>query len=227
MCEPTDNAVDYIGSNIDDDAIITWISEFGHTHEYHNATEPYTMDIINDTPSVKNESEDGEGGEEEEETEVIPVSLSTDVRLDPEDIAILRYVLGWCTETVIVSELKAVCYGCSVNHPSQRQHTCLDEPDAYHFERCYNDICAKLFKPSLTNALDYALKELRGKTVSELRILGAADAIVSEWQSEPYIIDKLREIRESVLRYKIHPTMIQCSNLWSADCSVYTTDDVI
>ena len=197
--------MDYTSAYTDDDAIITWIKEFSNTLEHHDFNEPYNAAINPDAPSVVNTYGVTSGD---------PVSLPSAERLDHDDIKALRCVIAWCVESLIVSGLEGACYGCLVNHPSQRHHTCLYEPDAYHFDRCYDDICVELFKPSLPGALCHALVLLRRKTVSAHRVMGAAEAIVSEWRSEPYIIEKLKEIRESVLRYNSQPIVVQCVQMW-------------
>ena len=206
----------------DDDDIITWIKEFTDTLGHHDFNEPYNniTNINQDGPSphTTNINQDGPSVESVDgATSGDTASPSSADRLDHDDIGVLRCVVGWCVEILIVSALERACYGCSVNHPSQRQHTCLYEPDAYHYDTSYNDICMGLFKPTLPCALGHAMKMLRGKMVSEHRIMGAVDVIVSEWRSEPYIIEKLRQIRESVLSCNTHPIVVQCVQMWRND----------
>ena len=134
----------------------------------------------------------------------------------PEDVEILKSVLYLCLRKVVGRKIEDDCYGCTVDYPSQLQHSCLFEPPIFYFERFYETICEMLFTPELHRALAYGLHAIRGKTVSPYRILGAAEVIISDLRSEPYIIEKLDQASKDVL-YKKSPdnTVInQSVDIW-------------
>ena len=99
---------------------------------------------------------------------------------------------------IIDNKLKETCLGCEVNHPSQRRHSCLFEPDIFFFEKHYDEITRTLFTPGLRHAIAGLLKCF-GIQLPLLKIQGCAETVVCELRSEPYIVEKLQEIRESLV----------------------------
>ena len=133
-----------------------------------------------------------------------------------DDITLVKSIVYLCVKNVVHHRLVAECFGCTVDHPSQRRHSCLYEPPAYYFAAHYDDICEALLIPALTNALGYALHAVYGKTVHGERLLGAAEVIVSEMRSEPYIIEGLdRAMKDIGEGFSIHVLDTSLS-LWAA-----------
>lgn len=130
--------------------------------------------------------------------ETITNDHSTNECLVHEDVEILKSALYLYIQRVLARKIEADCYGCSVNHPSQRQHSCLYEPSIYYFERCYDTICEWFFIPELQCALAHVLHATRGKTVSPHRLLGVAEVVLSDLRSEPYIVDRLKDATRNV-----------------------------
>ena len=136
--------------------------------------------------------------------------------LKVDDITLVKSIVCLCVKNVIHHRLVAECFGCTVDHPSQRRHSCLYEPPAYYFATHYDDICEALFIPALTNALGYALHAVYGKTVHPERLLGAVEVIVSEMCSEPYIIESLDKATKDITDGESNHVLDTSVSLFSA-----------
>ena len=204
----TDNAVDYTN---DHDAPTHWVHAYGQRLGEQNLTFLDTVEEEVTTPILHQDIRDTVKNDHTSD-------LQDEICMRAGDIAVLKGTLCLFLESVIGTALEADCYGCLVNHPSQLQHSCLFEPCLHYFEIRFDVLCDNLFKPTLAAALSYALKNLCSKDISTSRILGAADAIVHELKSEPYILEKLKEIIALFLTDAAQPTVTHCLKLWLGDC---------
>ncbi len=71
---------------------------------------------------------------------------------------IIKSVVGIILEHLVDRHLKKNFYGCEVDHPSQTQHSCLYEAPAYYFLGYFEELRAKVCKPSLKLILARTLK---------------------------------------------------------------------
>ncbi|XP_053539330.1 NACHT, LRR and PYD domains-containing protein 3 [Ictalurus punctatus] len=81
------------------------------------------------------------------------------------------------------------------DHPSQLKHSCLFEPDAYFFDKYFEELSRDLLKPVLKHFIAQALSRF-GLRVNPKRIQGSVDAVVHELRDEVYIVQRLNEVRE-------------------------------
>lgn len=111
---------------------------------------------------------------------------------------IIKGVIATLLQHIVNVKLKEECLGCEIDHPSQRQHSCLYEPSAYYFSLHFVEFTRRLFKPALHTVVTHAL-QCRGFKADPLTIQGAAGAILHELKAEPYIVSKLHEIQDGIL----------------------------
>ena len=115
---------------------------------------------------VKEEVEE----EEEEEPHATTRSLTED------DLDTIQEFLSRCQELASWEKNEALCYGCQINHPSQRRHPCL-----FQFEQIklmyFDQILDSVFKPSLGKALHYLFSQISPEPFSQEKLLGAAETL--------------------------------------------------
>ena len=116
---------------------------------------------------------------------------------------------------IINNKLKETCLGCEVDHPSQLRHSCLFEPDIFFFEKYYDDITQTLFTPELKHAIAGLLKCF-GIHLPLQKIQGCAETVVCELRSEPYIVEKLHEIRENLVDHISGEFVADAVDCWKA-----------
>ena len=95
--------------------------------------------------------------------------------------------------------MKKDCYGCEVDHPSQRQHACLYPPEPGYFRTNFDQLAASLLSWDFIPALKYTL-EKTGLNVEEARVEGAADAFLYNLKPEEDILEKAGEIIHTYVR---------------------------
>ncbi|GAA6085641.1 uncharacterized protein LOC108262561 [Tachysurus ichikawai] len=105
--------------------------------------------------------------------------------------------MGELLTRIVDSDLRDNCHGCAIDHPSQLQHACLIEPEAYYPHMNAFRLLKKLFKPWLKYTLVKALKLCGIKHTPSLeKILGIAEAIICDWRDEPNIKTVVNEAKE-------------------------------
>ena len=134
--------------------------------------------------------------------------------LKSDDVVILKYLISIFVRKVLHRILVSECYGCRVDHPSQRRHSCLYEPHIFYYDTRYDEICEGLFTPTLTDALGYAIRTVSGKTVTPCRILGGVDVITNDMRSEPYIVEKLDQVIKDTDGLLIDHALGRIMHLW-------------
>nr|XP_023676758.1 uncharacterized protein LOC111848758 [Paramormyrops kingsleyae] len=60
---------------------------------------------------------------------------------------IIKGSLAFILDRIVEDDMQENCIGCSVNHPSQRRHTCLYEPEAFYFCNNFEKLMKKLYRP--------------------------------------------------------------------------------
>ena len=86
------------------------------------------------------------------------------------------------------------CISCEYEHPSQRRHSCLFEPEAFYFQYSFDNQVSKIKTPWLSANFSEALTVF-GQKPNPVHVLGAVETLVSELKDEPYIREKLFEIK--------------------------------
>lgn len=91
-----------------------------------------------------------------------------------------------------------ICYGCEINHPSQKQHTCLfsDENDFLdgRFSPIIKELCTPNFIPAIQRLLN--LHKIRADD-NRVRII--AETLLYEFRGEKRIQDKMNEVYEKLV----------------------------
>ena len=133
-------------------------------------------------------------------------------------VPVLRIVKGALSHIlghIIDSDLKESCYGCAIDHPSQRQHSCLYPPDIYYFEANFDKLVKRLFKPWLKYALAKALTVFGVKPPHLSKLQGAAEAIVCSFKEEPFIRETLQELRNTVTDQPSEKACFDAVSFWN------------
>lgn len=91
---------------------------------------------------------------------------------------------------------KAQCYGCEINHPSQRQHDCLYPVPEYFYhsylDRNYTQFHTDLCIPTIQRFLSK-----KGTSVEEARVRGATEAILHDMKTVEGFIENLMEVYDT------------------------------
>ena len=139
------------------------------------------------------------------EDEVVPETedvTESEVVPDETDGPILALLLN-TVKSVVVHLLTVVlrkyrneiCYGCQINHPSQKHHECLDELPQYfyltHFDAMNTRLWTDRFIPSILRALE---KRALPMSVSEHRIQGLCEAFLHDLKFSKRIDDKIGKL---------------------------------
>ena len=111
--------------------------------------------------------------EKEEEEEVGRVSTRS---LTKDDVDTINVFLSRCQYHAGWEKARDLCNGCKIDHPSQRQHSCLFEFDQI---RCmyFDQILDSVFRPSLGKALHYLFAQISPKAFSQDKLLGAVETL--------------------------------------------------
>ncbi len=126
---------------------------------------------------------------------------------------IIKSVVGIILEHLVDRHLKKNCYGCEVNHPSQTQHSCLYEAPAYYFLGYFEELRAKVCKPSLKLILARTLK-LFGLSPHLQRIQGVVDAVLCELRDEMFIVGGLAELRTKLVDETCEQAIYDAVDSW-------------
>lgn len=111
-------------------------------------------------------------------------------------LSIIRAVTGDLLDKIIDRDLREHCNGCAIDHPSQRQHSCLYDPEDFYLHINAKRLLTKFFRPWLKYTIARALK-LCGilHTPSLEKLQAAAETIVCELRDEPDFKKALRDIK--------------------------------
>ena len=101
--------------------------------------------------------------------------VSTQIRLNPAVLGVLRFTTGICVVAIIRHQKQADCWGCQSECPSQRRHYCLHGSTHHHYESHYDTIRDVLDRPPFLLLLETVLKKTIGLTVSPGIINGVVD----------------------------------------------------
>ena len=132
----------------------------------------------------------------------------TDGCLSTAALVVIRGVMATLLDRIIYEDLRDNCHGCAIDHPSQLQHACLFEPEAYYLHMNAFRLLKKLFKPWLKYTLVKALKLCGLKNTPSLeKILGIAEAIICDWRDEPSIKSVLSEAKGKTIEIWQRPSV--------------------
>lgn len=111
-------------------------------------------------------------------------------------LSIIRAVTGDLLDRIIEKDLREHCNGCAIDHPSQRQHSCLYDPEDFYLHFNAKRLLTKLFRPWLKYTLARALKLCGVSRIPSLeKIQAAAETTVCELRDEPDFKTALRDIK--------------------------------
>ena len=120
--------------------------------------------------------------------------VSTQIRLNPAVLGVLRFTTGICVVAIIKHQKQADCWGCQSECPSQRRHYCLHGSTHHHYESHYDTIRDVLDRPPFLLLLETVLKKTIGLTVSPGIINGVVDCCWCDLLGDTYDTEKLDEI---------------------------------
>lgn len=85
---------------------------------------------------------------------------------------------------------KKQCYGCEVDHPSQKQHDCMWAIPEHFYSRHLDDVVKTVWNERFVPAIMFYLQVnfLRG---SEERVMGVLDAFLYELKNADNMSEKL------------------------------------
>ncbi|MEQ2276380.1 hypothetical protein XENORESO_018747, partial [Xenotaenia resolanae] len=78
--------------------------------------------------------------------------------------------------------VKETCYGCITNHPSQRQHQCLEILEEEYYQINFQCIVRRLINPKLLPAIQKLLT-LRRIQADDFRVKTIAETVLYELKS--------------------------------------------
>ncbi|KAL3973301.1 forkhead box protein F [Sarotherodon galilaeus] len=116
--------------------------------------------------------------------------------------------------------LQETCYGCQTGHPSQVQHSCLQELSEYFFDTYYDDVMIRLQTDRFIPAIRLFV---RSNTVdgTGTQIRRVAEHIMCELRSERHIVcainDNITHLLEaSSCARRVKPAMLRMiGNYWA------------
>lgn len=93
---------------------------------------------------------------------------------------------------------KQDCYGCQINHPSQKHHSCVRPIPGCYYQDNYGKIVAKLWNGRFTNAITSFLNA-NGVYGTGGRVQGASEMILNELKHAENIHNKINEMYENIM----------------------------
>ena len=98
--------------------------------------------------------------------------------------------------SVLYKYLEEICYGCQINHPSQKQHDCVWGIPEYFYDTNFDQLTERLWNDRFISAIQTFLTT-KGIFVDDTRIQGAAEAILYELKSVVRITDKITKMYDT------------------------------
>ena len=141
-----------------------------------------------------------------------PVSLHT--RINSESLSVLRATTGVCIAAIIDWKIRADCWGCTYNTPSQKRHTCLCKLSQDHYETHYDDICVVLGREPFGLLMDTILKNTTGLILDHKTVIGAVDTMLCDILAEFYVMDQLGELALKCTSPEYQRKIIEATRLW-------------
>ena len=89
------------------------------------------------------------------------------------------------------------CYGCKIDHPSQKQHECLEVLEDDFFQNHYYRLITKLFTPRFIPAVQHLLFNRR-YIVSDRTVRVAAQTLLNELKPVKRICEELSAVYEKM-----------------------------
>lgn len=117
--------------------------------------------------------------EEEEEEEEDGAGDETDSRLSAILLNTVKAVVLYLLNHVIKEFRTEICNGCTVNHPSQRRHDCLEDAPDYFYLTYFKQLNGRLWTDKLIPAISKAL-EKHSIHISDDRIQGLVEAFLDD-----------------------------------------------
>ena len=120
-------------------------------------------------------------------------TVSLHNRINSESLSVLRATTGGCIAAIIDWKIRANCWGCTYNTPSQKRHTCLCKLSQDHYETHYDDICVVLGREPFGLLMDAILKNTTGSILDHKTVIGAVDTMLCDLLIDFYVTDQLDE----------------------------------
>lgn len=108
-------------------------------------------------------------------------------------VQLLKMVVIHLVNHALHDVFKESCYGCQVNHPSQKQHECLWPLPGTYYRDNFTKLMGKLWNGRFTSAISRFLTS-NGVYGTGGRVQGATEMILYELKNVENISDKFDEI---------------------------------
>ena len=89
------------------------------------------------------------------------------------------------------------CYGCQINHPSQRQHECLDVLEDHFFQNHYYRLMKRLITPRFIPAIQRLLFTRRF-ILEDREVRTVAETLLYELKPIRQICEELSDVYENL-----------------------------
>ncbi|CAL8359089.1 unnamed protein product [Arctogadus glacialis] len=149
--------------------------------------------------------------------------VSTQIRLNPASLAVLRFTTGICVVSIITHQKQADCWGCHRECPSQRRHSCMHGATRHHYESHYDDICVIMERYPFLLLLETVLKKTTGLTVSPGKIDGVVDSFLCDLLSDTYDTEKLGLISHDGVPDEHLLLIYEATQMWRTTLSLGNT----
>lgn len=116
--------------------------------------------------------------------------------------------------------IQETCYGCQTGHPSQVQHSCLQELSEYFFDTYYDDVMIRLQTDRFIPAIRLFVRSSTADG-SGTQIRRVAEHIMCELRSERYIVCAINDnighlLDASTCARRVKPAMLRMiGNYWA------------
>ena len=140
--------------------------------------------------------------------------VSTQIRLNPAGLRVLRYTTGICVVSIITQQKQADCWGCHSECPSQRRHCCMYGSTHHHYEAHYDTIRDILDRPPFLPLLETVLKKTIGLTVSPGKISGVVDCYLCDLLGNTYDTEKLDNITSEGVSDEHMRLIYEATQMW-------------
>lgn len=116
--------------------------------------------------------------------------------------------------------IQETCYGCQTGHPSQVQHSCLQELSEYFFDTYYDDVMIRLQTERFIPAIRLFVRSSTADG-SGTQIRRVAEHIMCELRSERYIVCAINDnighlLDASTCARRVKPAMLRMiGNYWA------------
>ena len=131
--------------------------------------------------------------------EAIPSPLNSSLTLDQPDgllghlfMDTIKAAIATLLPIVLAEQLKEDCWGCQTDHPSQKQHACLEPVPEFYMYCKFKELMKKVWNDRFVSGLLRLLESI-GIVASASRVQGVCEGYLYELRNTAEIQDKINE----------------------------------